>query len=130
MDTPPIAERQEVVSGLLYRRIPNWEGYFDYEADRPDILTFTPRPQDAGCLSAHLDADEAAVELSLTKHRGFGLCALDIGRIKVETGGVVWVEPAPSARARSHVRVHNCDSIEVQEKLARIAQIARRPERK
>jgi hypothetical protein len=58
----------------------------------------------------------------------FGLCALDIAKIKRETKGRAHVSPPLKAGA-SHVRIENCEVEEVQQALARIATVLQPPTR-
>jgi hypothetical protein len=109
----------DIAGGIVFRRVPNWSGYYDHAARQPRRVAFEPRPQDNGALSAHLSEDEAKAVLS--KRKGFGLVSLDIEQMKAGTSGKVRVEYFPTA-LNSHVRVWGCDGdIEVQEALAALA---------
>jgi len=120
---------QEVTRGTVYRRIPNWEGFFDYEEDVPDLAVFTPRPQDQGALSAHLDQNEVLKALASPRHAGFGLLRLDIETMKRETAGRIRVEFDPRGLgSRSHVRIHGCTDDEIRALLANLAEVVHPPE--
>jgi hypothetical protein len=107
----------------LFRRIPNWDGYFDYDSMRPEVAAFVPRPQDEGALSADLKINEAMAALSNPKLKGFGICAIDVVTISAQCGPEVWVE----ATGPSHVRIHGCSDPHVQAALSRIATVLRPP---
>ena len=65
-------------------------------------------------LSADLDVRGMAASLEQPQHAGFGICELDIERMKAATGGRVWVEFAPTRHSPSHVRIHGCAAPEVE----------------
>ena len=123
MDRSRHRSGEEITEGTVYRRIPNWRGYFDPRTGRPLRKTFEPRPQDEGALSTDLARSEA--ERKLEKHPGFGLCALDIEQMRTQTGGKARV--VRTLPERSHVRILGCDGEDVQEQLADLAQVLTPP---
>jgi hypothetical protein len=129
VDLSSYAPGQEVTRGIVYRRIPNREEYFDHDEGLPDLAAFIPRPQDGGALSAHLDRDEAEAALTSARHKGFGLCALDIATMKDATAGRVVVEFFPTPRSHSHVRIHGCTGDEVRAILIALAEVIREPDK-
>ena len=118
---------QIITRGTVYRRIPNWDGFFDYEDGVPDLALFVPRPQDGFALSAHLDEQEARRALQQPPHEGFGLCALDIETMVHVTAARVHVVAAPTERARSHVRILGATDSGIRALLASIAEVILAP---
>ena len=118
---------EELTDGTVYRRIPNWPTYYDQDSGRPERITFEPRPQDRGALSADLNREVAERALKQQRHEGFGLCSLAIPEIKRVTNGVARVNKPPAGE--SHVRIENCDSEDVQLALALIAKVEIPPQR-
>lgn len=120
------ARGREIPEGTVYRRIhPN---HFDHDLGVPTLLAFRPRAIDKGGLSADLDLAKARAVLKQPRHKGFGLCALDIAKIKQETKGTAHVSP-PLRAGVSHVRIENCEGEEVQQALARLATVIQQPTR-
>jgi hypothetical protein len=118
------ARGREIAEGTVYRRIhPN---HFDYDLGVPTFLAFRPREKDKGGLSADLDLGLARAALKQPRHKRFGLCALNIARIKQETKGTAHVSPPLKAGA-SHVRIEHCEDEEVQQALARLATVIQPP---
>jgi hypothetical protein len=119
------ARGREIPEGTVYRCIhPN---HFDYDVGVPTFLAFRPREIDKGGLSADLD-HKARAALKQQRHKRFGLCALDIIKIKQETKGTAYVSPPLKAGA-SHVRIENCEDEEVQQALVRLASVIQPPAR-
>jgi hypothetical protein len=118
---------QIITSGTVYRCIPNWEGYFDYDDGVPELVLFVPRRQDDMALSAHLDEQEATRALQQPRLAGFGLCALDIETMTRVTAARVRVVAARSESARSHVRILGATDSEIRALLASIAKVIRAP---
>ena len=75
-----------------------------------------------------MDLRKARAALEKPQHKRFGLCALDIAKIKRETKGRAHVSPPLKAGA-SHVRIENCEVEKVQQALARIATVLQPPTR-
>lgn len=75
-----------------------------------------------------MDLGKARAALKQPKHKRFGLCALDIAKIKRETKGTAHVSPPLKAGA-SHVRIENCEDEGVQQALARLATVIQPPTR-
>jgi hypothetical protein len=120
------ARGREIAEGTVYRRIhPN---HFDYDVGVPTFLAFRPREIDKGGLSADVDLGKARAALKQPQHKRFGLCALDIAKIKQETKGTAQVKPLLKAGA-SHVRIENFEDEEVQQALARLATVLQLPTR-
>ncbi len=130
-DLPPYKPGQEVTEGLIYRRIPNRGTYYDYDLEMVDVSAFILRPRDRGSLSALLNREEARASLKIPVHKGFGLCVLDVAKMKAETSGQARVEfaPTPGAFGASHVSILGCQDEEVRVILALIAEIDVEPER-
>jgi hypothetical protein len=129
VDLSSLTPGREVTRGVVYRRIPNREGYFDHDEGLPDLAAFVPRPQDNQALSAHLDKEEAEAALASPALAGFGLCELDIGAMKDATAGRVTVEFFPTPNGRSHVRIHGCTDDEVRAILIALANVIREPDK-
>jgi len=120
------ARGREIPESTVYRRIhPN---HIDYGLGVPTFLAFRPRAIDKGGLSADLDLAKARAALKQPRHKGFGLCALDIAKIKRETKETAHVSP-PLRAGASHVRIENCEDEEVQQALARFATVIQLPTR-
>jgi hypothetical protein len=116
---PSYRRGHRLTEGRLYRRIPNWAGFFDDEAGQPEPLIFQPREKDQGCISTFLIEDEARASLESPQHEGFGLCVLDVEKMIAETGGAA----SAVLDKGSHVRIHGCDDEYVQLTLAAISDV-------
>lgn len=87
-------------------------------------MTFQPREKDGpNRISAYLSEDDARASLEDPRHKGFGLCVLDIETLIAETDGAAWVE----FDAGSHVRIYGCDDEYVQLILATISEVLIEP---
>jgi hypothetical protein len=127
VDLRSLKRGDEVTDGYVYRRIPNFESHYNYEASRPEPAAFVPRFRDEGFLSGHLDEAEARAALADPRLKGFGLCKLDIDVMRRESAGRIQVIFAPWKESRSHVRIAGCTQEEVPMLLADIAEIVEEP---
>ena len=128
----PYAPGDEVPEGRVYRRIPNYGTYFDYDNEMVHVSLFVPRPQDKGVLSAFLGREDAIASLTLPLHEGFGLCALDVATMRALTDDQARIEFAPTAGpfGATHVRILGCAIEEVRDILALIAEVEVQPQRR
>jgi len=115
----------------VYRRIPNYGTYFDYDNELVHVSLFVPRPKDKGVLSALLSRADAIASLDLPRHEGFGLCVLDIAEMRAMTDEQARIEfaPTPGPLGTSHVKIMGCLVEEVREILALIAVVDVQPNR-
>ena len=133
MVTLPHADGDEITEGIIYRRIPNRETHFEREAGIPTYFAFFPRPQDHGVLSAYLkdyvSEEEARTDPNRPGDRTFGLCELDIAKIRTATQEAVSVRYAPSTQplGYAHVKVYGCAEIEVATQIAKLVKVIHPP---
>jgi len=115
----------------VYRRIPNFGTFYDYANGLVDVSLFVPRLKDAGVLSAYLSRDDAYASLELPRHRGYGICVLDIARMRDLAGDQVGVEFAPTGAAfgASHAKIHGCTDEGVRDILSLIAEVELAPDK-
>ena len=127
----PYAPGDDVPEGRVYRRIPNYGTYFDYDNEMVHVSLFVPRPRDKGFLSAFLNRADAIASLELPQHDGFGLCVLDIATMRALTDEQARIEfaPTPWPLGASHVKIIGCMVEEVREILALIAVVDVQPNR-
>ena len=125
------APGDEVREGRVYRRIPNYGTYFDYENEMVHVSLFVPRPRDKGVLSAFLNRADAIASLECPEHAGFGLCGLEIAAMRELTAEQARIEFAPtlSPFGASHVKILGCLVEEVREALSLIAEVELQPVR-
>jgi hypothetical protein len=78
-----------------------------------------------------LDRDDARASLTIPLHKGYGLCVLDIERMRAETANQAGIEFAPTRNpfGASHVKILGCTIEEVREILALIAEVDVHPEK-
>ena len=123
--TPQFSDdEEELVTGTVYRRIPDWPNYIDHASGKPRFIAFTPRPNDRGATSMLLKGmvreEDARTNFGKLTGRPFGLCEVDIAEALRETSGMVscW-----RRRGHYHVRLYGCADDAVAAIIASIAKV-------
>jgi hypothetical protein len=107
---PLLQAGQAIASGVVYRRIPNWDDFYEYDEDRPTNQAFRLDTGDE-YLSMYLNSLTTPEEvLAGPEHVGFGLCQFEVSdllshvavwgitkglRKKLTVRAVVLVRPTP-----------------------------------
>jgi hypothetical protein len=131
--TPPYADGEELYAGLIYRRYPGRPNYVNPASGGPTFYAFRPREKDRGALSAYLKDYVTEGEARTNPHdptdRSFGLCVLDIAKIREATSGVAGVryKRTGGSIGHAHVQIYGCQDVDVQQQLAVLAVVVQAP---
>ena len=122
MTTPTYAVGQPITTGALYRLVPNWLGFWEYDAGRPSPRAFRKDPDDDG-VSMYLKGPMAQDELE-RRLPDYAICELDIEVLCREGLSVIY---DGTVGDEAHVLVRGVTKSKAKALARRLAKIMREP---
>lgn len=125
---PPYADGDEITEGKVYRRIPALATHFYYDVQLPRFEAFQPRSHEDALsvlLKDYVTPEEARKNPRNPHDDSFGLCEIDIRKVRDVTAGAVVFryKPTSGVLGHAHVQVFGCKDDKQAVIIAQLAEV-------